>query len=651
MMEQFSFQIRQLSFPPESLCQGEIKYSTDKNIFMKICKCENFTSKLISDCYTAQYLKYESVARFSKCFTGIVEDGGNKVIGNISPIVDDSQIHGSTKWRDKKEESMKERMDQLGSCCLHIKVKIGSMDEESKATVLLIEGKTVTCQYTGDDEMILHRKYFVHQSHNSATVCPPDCVKTPLEEYLLENQEEYKFESSKWISVFNSSVYIKLSSIVRNLISCHNFQLFSEDFTFTLGFDIEGSAVIDGVIWPKKAEPFNEELSNSSYTGIKDEAIRSEFLSFIDGSLAATTDITTLMEKFSINQVEASFLKELVKQNQTGDDLRQMPSLVTMLKVVPEPHAMHNIHQGREMIQYLKTDIMESERQDLDGQTTQEWLQDLNDVRADTNYVENENQIQIKFRNAEFNFIIERRLTDLIVQYPDSPFSGIYQYALTCVNYDDQNSITLQRKRLEDCFISSFNPQLLVALNCRVEVHPINGQRDWIYSSRYDLCSPRLQDVDIETSVEASNNRISLNEVANQLSKRSKDHQSRSLAFVNSKKDAQPLFLKVSGPTEETFTAADQAGFFEMTYNAVVRHKLRVNGDDLILAETSCCFDFIGRKESAELYSVYSESLDKIPPSEVKSSISGKFLPSLIICSNGHVLRIRKKRKILSYPR
>ena len=115
--------------------------------------------------------------------------------------------------------------------------------------------------------------------------------------------------------------------------------------------------------------------------------------------------------------------------------------------------------------------------------------------------------------------------------------------------------------------------------------------------------------------------------------------------------DAQPLFLKVSGPTEETFTAADQAGFFEMTYNAVVRHKLRVNGDDLILAETSCCFDFIGRKESAELYSVYSESLDKIPPSEVKSSISGKFLPSLIICSNGHVLRIRKKRKILSYPR
>ena len=335
-------------------------------------------------------------------------------------------------------------------------------------------------------------------------------------------------------------------------------------------------------------------MSNSSYSGLKDETIRYEFLNFIDGSLAATTDITTLMEKFSINQVEASSLKELVEQNQTGDDLRQMPSLETMIKVVPEPHAMHNIHQGREMIQYLKTDILETERQDLFGQTTKEWLQDLNDLRVDTNFSEDENQIQLKFPNAEFNFIIERRLTDLIVLYPDSPFSGIYQYALTCVNYDDQDSITLQRQRLEDCFVSSFSPQLLIALNCRVEVHPINGQRDWIYSLRDNLRSPRLPDVDIETSVEASNNRISLNEAANQLSKRSKDHQSRSLAFVNSKRYAQPMFLKVPGPTEDTFTAADQAGFFEMTYNAVVRHKLRVNGHDLILAETSCCFDFVG---------------------------------------------------------
>ena len=130
-----------------------------------------------------------------------------------------------------------------------------------------------------------------------------------------------------------------------------------------------------------------------------------------------------------------------------------------------------------------------------------------------------------------------------------------------------------------------------------------------------------------------------------------KDFSSRPVEFVNTNKDARISFKKVPVATCETFTAVGDNGHFEMQQNSVQRHKLRLNGATLTLAETSSWFSFVGLKESSELHSIYSGALDKIPLSEILSPITGEPYPTLIICSNEQVLRIRKKRKILSYPR
>ena len=145
---------------------------------------------------------------------------------------------------------------------------------------------------------------------------------------------------------------------------------------------------------------------------------------------------------------------------------------------------------------------------------------------------------------------------------------------------------------------------------------------------------------------------VSVNQVASLMrGKRNGDFLSRPVEFVNSNKDARITFKKVPCPTGETFTALGGGGYFEIQPNSVMRHNLRMNGRSLTLAETSSLYDFVGSEESSKLYEIYNRALDKIPSSEAVSSLTGQPYPNLILCSNKQVLRIRKKKKILTYPR
>ena len=134
---------------------------------------------------------------------------------------------------------------------------------------------------------------------------------------------------------------------------------------------------------------------------------------------------------------------------------------------------------------------------------------------------------------------------------------------------------------------------------------------------------------------------VSVNQVASLMrGKRNGDFLSRPVEFVNSNKDARITFKKVPFPTGETFTALGEGGHFEIQPNSVMRHKLRMNGASLTLAETSSLYEFVGSEESSKLYDIYSRALDKIPSSEAVSPINGQPYPVLVLCSNKQVLRM-----------
>ena len=663
-------------FPVSVLCVRDdfkTRKTSKLNVEKKILKCDTFSESLLSECYTTQYSKYETALNYSKRFTGTIENFQDKVIGNLTQIADDSRIRGSTKWRERKETNMNERIDQTGNSFFHLKITIEKLDEESKATALVISGKTVTCSYVGSDEMSLERQYFVHPDHNCESPCLDNCTIVPLDQYLLEAADD-DLKSHKWASVFNSSCHQKLSSLIRNLLSCVNFQLYSEEMVFSLNFDKAGHAIIQGAFWTKFSETYNKELSVSSFTGIKDQTIRREFLQHVDSSLTCTANKEELTEKFNLSAEDAVKVSSLAERFQTcavdDSNLYEMPSLETMFKEVPSPESMHNIYEARELVKLLRTNLASKDEEDISETSTSDWLQDLSNFHVVLDFNQERSVVDVTWDERVFSFDMEPRLSKLIVQYKDDPFFGIYHYSVTCVGYEYENSIVLQRLTLSDVYRRSYNPHLLLAIESEASVTPASGFKDW---GRLNLrSSSSLPSADNEGDIGKHgfviitfikicqitgtgllfHEELSIQEVTSLMKgKGVKDFSSRPVEFVNTNKDARISFKKVPVATGETFTAVGDNGHFEMQQNSVQRHKLRLNGASLTLAETSSWFSFVGLKESSELHSIYSGALDKIPLSEILSPITGEPYPTLIICSNGQVLRIRKKRKILSYPR
>ena len=122
------------------------------------------------------------------------------------------------------------------------------------------------------------------------------------------------------------------------------------------------------------------------------------------------------------------------------------------------------------------------------------------------------------------------------------------------------------------------------------------------------------------------------------------------IQFVNTNKDAKIMYRKVEEASPNSFTLEGGEELYELIYNNVFKHKLRLNGERLLLCETASWYDFIGTEKSLEIYNIFKDCLERVPPSDVKSEISGEIFPTFLILRNTQVLKLRKAKKVISYP-
>ena len=90
---------------------------------------------------------------------------------------------------------------------------------------------------------------------------------------------------------------------------------------------------------------------------------------------------------------------------------------------------------------------------------------------------------------------------------------------------------------------------------------------------------------------------------------------------------------------------------FVVLKNNVSRHFSRVNGEDLVLAETCMWFDVASREESRKISNIHMENNIPVPESEEKCVSSDAYIPQYLILNDGEVMKKRKSRKILVYPK
>ena len=128
------------------------------------------------------------------------------------------------------------------------------------------------------------------------------------------------------------------------------------------------------------------------------------------------------------------------------------------------------------------------------------------------------------------------------------------------------------------------------------------------------------------------------------------DVASNSVAYVNTSIDRSPLFKICKEEGTKTYRSEVDDTIYELIPSNIDRHRLRINGHDVLLAEVGLLYEFVGFKRSEELQKAFAENIEGIPYSDVDGAWNKGNLPKYILASNGDVLDIQRRRKVLKFP-
>ena len=638
-------------FPVNVSCafpENEIAKPSAASVSQTIYRCKEVSLHDIGTLYFNQIAKYRAALDNSKIFTGSIEDENNKILTNLQPFPDDFKIRGSDKWYEEQTSNNQKRFQQLGQSAFRVEIEIPLDNKEAWATNMLNEGICITVTFTGDDTNEVDTQHWVHLNHTASSPCKPGCKKMSLTDYL-KTRSDMEYET-KFISSYLSSVFLKMKSFVANIIKCPSSELFAEEFSFTLAFDSRGVCHIVGFIWPAASLEFNEAESLESFFGQSLKEARETYLSFVGRVVTCSSDQAELL-KFGLNKTEASKVVDLAIAHQipATKPLPQYPSLVSMFMHSPGFMSARNIQEAEKLRREIKKEFLDKlTNEEINDLSTAEWLQEMIIERHIQFEDTKDGEILFKLNSLSFNFILDKTLTDLIIQFDDT-FCGIYHYAISCAAGEtDSNNIVLRRRQIMDCYTNPYNPFILRAMLSPVAVSPVYGYTSCTSLKKY---TDVLSEEAVSPQIVSTHKQISLTEAFSLSdSRKFRDVSTSPVSFCNTNPEARVSFTRVPDQTEKSYTVEGKTGYFEICYNVVARYQLRINGNNLLLAEVASHYEFAGKDESEKIYPLYQNNLDKIRITETESISGDVNLPELILCSNGQVLKKRKTMKILNYP-
>lgn len=495
----------------------------------------------------------------------------------------------------------------------------------------------VTLDFKGNENNEYERKYYEH-NHDVTASCTDNCGLTEITN-VTESME------TKHVPIFIANLSQKHSGLVENFIKNKNFDLHSEDYLVGVSFYLNSNARLNGLLWTFECSTYNQELSLSSLTGEKKEHI--SFLQYIESSILTTAHISDIKNVMCISQEEANEIQNLAHQYQVNLNADcnniPLPSYETMFRTKPSSEAAINLISSDRLLEILKTLLLALTSEEKNILTTERWLEDIS--RNCRFEILEEDKMEIVIQETSIRFVIDDRLEYYMSKY--NSFCGTYHYALSCSH--EENSIVMRRHRILDCFTLGYNPWLLKAFKSKQEIVPIfSDMAWWKFEEKYANKPPDLENTEIFDLLN-SHFLSSITEMyALSDPFKIKDISSASLEYISTYETQKSKFKKVRVPSEDTYEFPG-TGFFELLSNNVLRHFGRLNARDLLLVETSLWYDTMTRSDGDEMFNLYRQKLDKIPDGRV-IGINGGVFPTLILCQNKQVLKLRSKRKVLHIP-
>ena len=254
----------------------------DKALIQRTSKCQPLCIDDLKRAYTNQWIKFHNAERFASRYTGVA-DSENQVLHDVNPIPDEKKIHFSLQWQTNTTNDMYHRFENLGQKAVNVTFKVLKSNIESFATIKVIEGHNITCDFLGNSFGELNTVYYVH-SHDAQTMCSSNCQKRNLET-LFDSAD---IDHNQYTSVYISSVFLKLRSLINQILKNPNFGLFSQFHFFTIAFDAVGNAFIHGIIWPHHLVTYNEGLQDESYGLEFDQTLETLYENFVNTNFSTS---------------------------------------------------------------------------------------------------------------------------------------------------------------------------------------------------------------------------------------------------------------------------------------------------------------------------------------------------------------------------
>ena len=610
---------------------------------INIYKCEKLRNRHLSTIYNNQLFKYYIALLYAERFEGEINPISKKSIQSLRPIVDYSEIRHSDVWYMNKMNGIESRFEAYGPSAISFKLDIPINNKESICTAILIQGTVLTVEYHGNENHNMTTKYFIH-NHNVEKKCDESCSKEEVTDEDCIGQQL----RTKYISIFISTISQKMNGIVKYIINNEHCNLSAKEFYVGVLFPDNKKACIEGILWTKECDKFNEFRSKQSLK--KNIDLGNEYLKYIENTISTTTTIEELRRYYSENEADKIIKK--IKENQinitTYDETEiPLPSLFSLFSRRPTDFAFNNLFQSRLLNSFLRNMINELSNDSKCKMTTIDWLDDIKNNSHIRNIMHgNKGIISISLSELDIEFIMDDTLNKMISEYDDT-LIAIYHYSISCRSRDYE--IILKRLSLIECFTTPYNLDLFRATNEKVEVTPIHSFAQWnllhqnLTESKIDIeNSPLSHLLDTHTLMSVPE----LIAIADP--KKIREIVSNKCEYVNTQMKKKLTFKKTNQHSKDTFNNSEnkEEAYVKLSSN-VIRHANRLNGEELLLAETCMWYDALSRKDAAEVHRTFEKNLENIPISDIESIYGEFYMPTYILCKYEQVLKIRSTKKVL----
>ena len=630
--------------PPSSsaACKMNLRYLVYQN--------KNITRKEVSLIYENELYKLQSLIKQEKRFVGSLLDITRKTVTNLTCLKRSRfYLPCSSSWYNNHSKQVSCRQDQLGSLFVTFKIEIPDDALEVVATCLVQDGFVVSIDTEGSSTGESGLRYIVHLDHKSNEDCSDECVnRVELQEILSRDLFDKSCLRNKFAGTYVSSVHLRLAALVSHVIKAPQSGLCAEDYHLMVVYNDNGRASIVGCIWPKNLGLINTGLAaNDGELLLKDELAE-----FVKRNFFVTSNTRYLSENASLTLSESSKVIDLVMNCQLhmcSDEIcvkcchPKPPSLKLIMK---EMCSLGNIMASKEFNKWSTRSLVSLTKQEKMTLTTQQWLDVfLNNFHGE---IDEDDRITLSCPDgSKIRFEIDSRLVSYFEIFENS-LEALYHYSISCCVAGEDLTFIFQRLLIQECYIDVYNPFLLTAANSNtvIELSRSNKMFEWFTSRAKDILS------DHEAGI--THRRVAIQEAIALFDRTKRMYISSSpIAYVDACPSRKIYFKKTAAREETTFEDSETGELYEMQHSIISRHFMRLNGLNILLAETIIYFDYVGSEESARLFHIYHGNISSIPESSVACAIptdESEMLPSLLLCTNKDVLKIRKQSKILSTP-